>query len=129
MSQLRTPYKYIHILGQVALNDLWFYKWLEEWQCSREVTVMQQVQVSPWLLAGLVLHSPELKSAAALANSQLVPLLPVGILHLVIWIICFISRKSPIREEENYAFIVMVTWQLQRSLLLGNQSRHNMHAP
>ena len=24
MSQLRTPYKYIHILGQVALNDLWF---------------------------------------------------------------------------------------------------------
>ena len=138
MLQLRTPYKYIHIFGQVALNYLWFYKWLEERQCSRGVystareIQMHKVQVSPWLLAGLVLCSPELKSVTTLVNSQLVHLLPVGILDLVIFYLNYlfhIPEKPHKGRGELCIFIVIVTWKLQRSLLLGNQSRHNMHAP
>ena len=61
-----------------------------------------RVQVPLCPLAGFVLGSSEFKSSATLVNSQLVCLLPVGILNFVMINLNHffsLSLKSPIRGE------------------------------
>ena len=69
-------------------------EWPERWTCNSEVPLCP--------LAGFVLGSSEFKSSATLVNSQLVCLLPVGILNFVMINLNHffsLSLKSPIRGE------------------------------
>ena len=68
---------------------------LERWTCDRR----HRFQVPPRPLAGFVHGSPVCKSSAMLVNSQLIHLLPAGIL------IGSLSLKNPIRGEDNSVFI------------------------
>ena len=52
-------------------------EWLEYWTCNPEVP--------PWPLAGIFLGGPEFKYSRKLVNSQLVCLLPVGILNHIMY--------------------------------------------
>ena len=57
-----------------------------------------RVQILFWLLADVVLGSPEFNFSATLVNSQLVCLLPVGILNQVMFIYHYLFTlvlKSP----------------------------------
>ena len=70
---------------------------LAEWLGAGLSIRRRRVQVPPWPLAGFVHSSPEFKSSTTLVNSQLVCLLPVGILNLLclISIICFTHLLDP----------------------------------
>ena len=56
---------------------------LVEWLGAGLSIRRRRVQVPPWPPAGFVRGSPEFKSSTTLLNSQLVCLLPVGILNLL----------------------------------------------
>ena len=74
-----------------------------------------QVQIPFWALADVVHGSPEFNFSAALVNSQLVCLLPVGILNVVMFIWIFVYHclfilvlKSP-NGTCNFLYLLAVT--------------------
>ena len=59
----------------------------------------------------LFLGRPQFNSSATFVNSQLVCLLPVGILNhvmficIICFIICFLTLKAPLRERSSKVFL------------------------
>ena len=123
---------------QILQTDLhqnycsYYYSWenFEEakWFKSAGLVIRRPtVQVPPSPLAGFVLGRPKFKSSATLVNSQLVRLLPVGILnpimyHLNNW---FIIHEKPHKGQLKYInfkklWETITAFSLSRSLLLSN---------
>ena len=92
-----------------------------------------RVQISFWPLADVVLSSPEFNFSATLVNSQLVCLLPVGILNLVmfIWILIYRclhwSWKAPMGSGQLsiHTYIhVSLTTCIFLAAIFGDQRRN-----
>ena len=80
-------------------------KQLEPCTCNPDLRLGARFQVPSWLLAGVVLGSPQLKSLATLVNSQLGPIVSYhGTLNLVIFhlnLSVSLSLKSLIGQGED----------------------------
>ena len=104
--QRKLSHLFLHPFPEGESSRALWMQWLVEavwpsgWS-ARLVIRKPQLQVPPWLLAAFVLCSPEFKSSATLVNSQLVCLLPVGILkHIMFYLnYCFIIPEKPHKES------------------------------
>ena len=75
-------------------------KRLERLTCNPDLRIEARFQVPPWLLAGVVLGSSQLKSLAMLVNSQLVPIVSYH-LGLLTSLFSVYSQTSLIRTPKG----------------------------
>ena len=86
--------------------------WPSGWNAGFE-NRSSQVQIPFWPLADVVLGSPEFNISAALVNSQLIWLLPVGIPNLVMFILKFLYHClfALVLKSPNGAWPIKYTYK------------------